>query len=562
AWGCALYHLERYTEAADVLLAISEPERTGPLATTALMLADCLLRTLPPDNDDALSTGRMLQQAEQAQKQLLGFLTANPNHPEAPLANFKLGYCYQIMIANKKEGPHWEWPGKAWDCYNKVDAAVQGTPLAAAAILERAKVIQRTGDTGRAEGELKRFLTEPLNKADCSREALYKLGGLWRLMGRPAEGAELLNKLLAEQPESSPGIVIPGLTRLIEYEYALCLKDANKRDDAKAVLSRLTESTDPAIAANSRWRLAQIERERLTALIDAAKLKLRRARQPAATDAARKELTDAATAMRQWLDSQITPALHGTPPIAPALAGITAREGESRLWYEYAWSFRALEDAATELEEPAPLFRMGSSTDIDSVFAFRRSAEIGSLGNAAARESANFANLDLGEMLAQHNRLDEAMDAFSGVLHTGGQARDLARARLRIAQCLLTKGDAHAAIRQAELIPRWSGRVNGQGRYVIGESYLHMNDPKRAIATLRVFLDDRNSLFAVDAADKALLRLGETLEQHLRPEEAALAYEFLLKKSPRSPLADEVRARLITTKYSWGGIMSRPRSAL
>ncbi|MCL2648307.1 MAG: tetratricopeptide repeat protein [Phycisphaerales bacterium] len=586
AWGCILYHLERYTDAADVLRGIPEAERTGPLATASLMLGDCLLRTVSRDDDDALSTGRMLMQVERALAQFSAFIAANPHHPEAPQAYFKLGYCYQVLVASKLEGSRWDSLNKAQDCYNKLLEMVKPEdPLAAAAVLERAKVLQLRYDTGGAERELKRFQTDPLAKSDCHALAIYKLGSLWRMMGRPAEGADLMGKLLTQlapgsaggsggtsgrtqmKPPAEPGADDSPLSRLVEYEYGLSLKDAGKREEAKKVFAHLAENPRLTQGINSLWRLAQIDREPLTSAIDAAKLKIHRARRPADADAARKELIAAADVMRKWLDGMQETLINLDRMGGRAYVDL-GEEGRPRLWYEVAWGIRALEDATVELNEPFRPVHVGS-IEVNSVRAFTRAAEVGAHGNAAARDAANIANMDLGETLAQRGKYDDAMDAFAGILYNGGNngwggigPQQVGRAKLRIAQCLLSKGDPQNAIRQAENISRSAGSYVGQGRYVIGEAYLQMNDFKRATDTLRAFQDDRNYLASREVADKALLRLGEALEQRRYRDEAVLVYEMLLKKFPRSPVADEARARLIATKYAWAGIMSRPRSAM
>jgi len=368
----------------------------------------------------------------------------------------------------------------------------------------------------------------------------------------------------------------------MEYEYALCLKDAGKRDEAKKIFTKLAETPTLTQALNSQWRLAQLDREPLTSAIDTAKLKIRRARRPADADAARKELATATDAMRNWIQADMPAAMVtldrsiNGPKYVDSKTGkfseqdrlmrADAEEGRSRLWYEYAWAIRALEDAAADLNEPFQPVNI-ASTPMDSAHAFRLATESGSTGNIAARDLANIAGLELGEMLAQRGKYDDAMDAFTSVLYNSGGSythlRDVGRAKLRIAQCLLSKGDLQAAICMAESINRNMGsRYVGQARYVIGEAYLQLKDFKHAADALRVFQDERNYLASTDVADKALLRLGEVLEQRRSYGEAVLAYEMLLKKFPRSPVADDARAKLIAAKYSWGGIMSRPRSAM
>ncbi len=93
------YRLGNYTEASLIFATIPDAERTGELANVSYLLADCLIRTLPPETEDALQAEALIERAEQAAKLLEGFVSAQEKSPQAPDALLKLGHCYQRVGA-------------------------------------------------------------------------------------------------------------------------------------------------------------------------------------------------------------------------------------------------------------------------------------------------------------------------------------------------------------------------------------------------------------------------------------------------------------------------------
>jgi len=106
AMAAAYARTGRYPEAIELLNKIPEQNRTGELANVPYLLADCLIRTFPPETDDALNANRLINAAEQAAKLLEGFATAQPKSPLAPDALLKLGHCYGrtgVLLADPAE---------------------------------------------------------------------------------------------------------------------------------------------------------------------------------------------------------------------------------------------------------------------------------------------------------------------------------------------------------------------------------------------------------------------------------------------------------------------------
>jgi TolA-binding protein len=178
--------------------------------------------------------------------------------------------------------------------------------------------------------------------------------------------------------------------------------------------------------------------------------------------------------------------------------------------------------------------------------AYRAAIAAGDKGGTPEREAANLARLDLAEMLAQRGLVDEAMDLFTEVLEQGLSGgigyRESLRPRFRIAACLLAKGQAEAALAQINLTVRPKSQVSAEGRYLSGEAYVQLGQWDKAMHMLRTFEDER---YAVgEFADRALMRLGESLLRNKQRAEAQYVFAAMLKKFPRSPLAAEAKLKL------------------
>jgi len=64
--GTSLYELGKFEEAAAALQQVPPNERVGEMAGVSYLLAECLIKTMPADADDALATARLVDQIEQA----------------------------------------------------------------------------------------------------------------------------------------------------------------------------------------------------------------------------------------------------------------------------------------------------------------------------------------------------------------------------------------------------------------------------------------------------------------------------------------------------------------
>jgi hypothetical protein len=204
------------------------------------------------------------------------------------------------------------------------------------------------------------------------------------------------------------------------------------------------------------------------------------------------------------------------------------------------------------------------ASEIAARDAYLAAIAAGENGDAAEREAANTARLDLGEMLAQRGLVDEAMDLFSEVLAQGLSGgvgfREAIRPRLRIAACLLAKGRPEAALEQVNLTVRPRGAVTAEGRYLGGEAYVLLDNWDKVLVTLRPFEDE--AYYGGEFGDRALMRLGESLLRDRRDGEATYVYKMLLRKYPRSPLVKEAKLRLTVCEVEAATTIKINREAL
>lgn len=570
----AQYRQGKYAEAAETLKGIAESERGGDLLVVWYLQGDCLLRTLPPEGDDALATAKMLLQAEAAAKNLNMFVTtAGPKAPLGADALFKFGYCQQrigMVLADLRERR--KSLQQARDAYEKVLATVPwDNPLAAAATLERGKTLALLGDVSGAEKELRRFTADPLNKAFNAPLAVLRLGSLLRSQGRAQEAADVLKQWRDLQEaalvkDAGRADWVP----LLQYEYGLALKEAGKFEEARAVFETLVKGPAGAAGqarvepANVQWRAAQCRREQLAVALASARAAVGGATRPEEIDAAAKALDGALRGMLEWV--------YVTAPAEELARKNGGGEGAVRMSYELAWGYRVLGEAQVEAarakmqrdqlqtvllksrEKPAAGFDAGAGlhpAEVGDAAIGLQTMEVKAReamrkvivgADAAGLALGSIARVDLGEMLAARGKTDEALDLLTEALEKDPSVETADRARVRIAACLLAKGKAKGAFEQCQVVLKNnSSRAIAEARYLAGEACMAQKDLPKAIDFLLVFRSDGRYLNAGEVADKALLRLSYALNEAGRFEEGRQAALALLQKYPQSAYADEAR---------------------
>ena len=570
--GLATLHYRRgeYDRAAALLAKIPQFERSGDLASVPHLLADCLLRTLPPESEDALGTARLVARLDQATKLLEGFVGANAKSPEAPAALLKLGHCYRRigeMLSDRAERQRVLMQARA--AYERIQREFAASPLVPTAHLERAKCMALLGDVGGAGNELNRFQSDPLRGARIAPLAIAHLGGLLRRQNRAADAVKLLS---AYRTQHEAALLADADRRawagLLQYEHALALRATGKVAEAAKLFDAMAaQFPGRAEAVNAVWRGAQCRREEFQAQ---RKADLAAAGKPGAKPeeiaAARRRIREALVALRQVAARVHAEAMN---------QGRTAPGSKVHLHllYEAAWCYRVLADgevdsarqkAQAEALEKA-LAAMAKTTPPGQAPPTPRAPDVplSAVGVqpsealahrqyerliAAAPDSslAARARLELAEMHGRRPDRPESVDAAVRLL-TEAIEKDpppeLAETiRLRLASSLLAKKQPAAARAHLEAIgPKPRGYYTAtQARYLAGEAMIQQKDWAAAVKHLQPFRNPRDPIRTVQHInDRALLRLGQACLELKQWDAARQAFQQIVQRHGTSAWLEE-----------------------
>jgi len=530
--GSSYYRLGQYADAIPVLTAIPESERIGELITVPYLLADCLIRTLPPEADDAIGAGRLVGQAEQAAKLLEGFLAATQGKaPQAPDAHLKLASCYQLMGALLADPPERQKVlTSAREICEKFIQQFPHDPALPMIVFERAKVLALLGDLGNATNELRRFRQDPLRGAPIAPLACVRLSALLRAQNNPAESAAVMAECrqVAEAGlQKDPGRA--GWVPSMQYEHALALREAGKIAEARGIFEGIAKQfPNQPDAANAQWRVAQGQREELIAAVAAAKATVARpGAKPEEIQAAKTALDEAPKAIARTAGALQAQA----DDLGKKAAG---SEPHLHALYELAWCSRFLADAEIEAAR-AKLQSEKAARDPYSRLI------------AAAPESAlaNQARIELSELDTRHGDDVAALGLLAEALEKNPAPDFVERVRLRAAALLLARNDANAAWPHVEAVLKNAATpFIGDARYLAGEVFIQRKDWGKAVEQLAVFRDRGEFHNIPGLSDRALLRLGHALAQAGQWDPSRATLDALVQRFPQSPWAEEGRYNL------------------
>ena len=336
------YRLGNYTEASLIFATIPDAERTGELANVSYLLADCLIRTLPPETEDALQAEALIERAEQAAKLLEGFVGAQEKSPQAPDALLKLGHCYQrvgaLMAAPAERTKMFT---SARDAYDRAIKLTDKEPTRSAAVFERAKCLVFLGDPGGAQAALTQFQNGPLNATPNAPMALLRLSTLLRAQSKAAEAATMMAQCRAtHEAKLASDPARKHWVPQLQYEQALAVKESGKLPESRALFEALARNfAGQPEALNAQWRVGQCRREEGAAQLTAAREAVAKAGgKPELLAAAAKLIDTGMDAIRDAADSfQVD---------AEKLSAVPGSdEARRRMFYEGAWCYRLLAEA-------------------------------------------------------------------------------------------------------------------------------------------------------------------------------------------------------------------------
>ncbi len=256
--------LGHFGDAIAVLRTIPESSRTGELASVPYLLADCEIRMLPAEIEDALTAERLIDTADEAAKLLDNYVSAQPKSPQAPDALLKVGYCYQRMasqmaVADERQ----KTLAKAKEAYERFLQQFPSDPALPSVVFDRARCMALMGDTGGAQNELRRFTADPLRSTPNAPLALIRLSVLLRSQNQAQAALDVIKRCRDENEAAlSKDPARADWVPMLRYEHALALQDLHKLAEARTILEEIVNKY-PAHpdAINASWRIAQCRRQ-------------------------------------------------------------------------------------------------------------------------------------------------------------------------------------------------------------------------------------------------------------------------------------------------------------
>ncbi len=567
-YGVALAYYRKgdLEKAKEKLEAIPAPERTGELGLVSYQLADCLIRLTPTKVDDAIAAGQAEEMLKTTIEQLTAFVGSNPNGPQAPDALLKLGHCYQRQAGLLAQPPERQKAlASARAAYDQVRQRFGNRPEAAQAIFERARVIGLQGDPNGAMNELRRFSSNPLKNSPVAPLAVLRLATLLRSQNKAAEAAvELARCRQDHEAALSRDPARAGLVSLLLYHHGVALREAGKRTEARALFEQLLkQAPDRPESAEAALRSGQCLKEE-------AAVKLTEAENRLAQPNLKPEIQQAAVRARESATKEMKDAISYLQAQADRLKQKQPEsETRARMLYEAAWGFRTLadletaqarkklqqelwqkrrDDLARKLGPGKPLSNVPQPEVPLSAIPLQPSETAARTHYQALLQA--FPDLpiradvclELAELFAERGEHDSAIKLLREALdkEPGPEVTD--KVRVRLGDCLLSKGDTKGALVQFNAVvanPKSSQLA--EALYRSAECFLLAGDNGEAVKRLTRFRDEGPLRHVPGVSDRALLRMGHALERLKQWEASRQALETLLNRFPGSPWAAEGR---------------------
>lgn len=567
-YGLAMSHYRRHDweKARAVLEAIPAAERTGDLAVVPYQLADCLIRLAPSRADDALAAGQLEQQLSTATELLDGFIAAQPNSPQTPDALLKLGHCWQRRASLLAQPPERaKFLASARTAYENLLKRFPQHALTPQAMIEQAKCFAQAGDPNRALTELRRFQSDPLKAAPAAPMALLQLATILRTQNKAAEGAGILAQCRQQhEPALAKDPARAAWVPLLQYHQGVCLKEAGKRPEARALFDQVVkQSPGRPEAAEAALRWGQCLKEEGQLKIAEARKQLAAGKsKPEQLAALQKQLDAGGKDIRdavQYLLDQAEALKAKQPPV----------ESRGRMLYDAAWGWRELaetevaaartkvqqerwhklkEEAAKKalpgrppLEPPLPEVSL-AAVPLQPAEERARAAYLTLIASFPDLPLATDARLELSELHVERDEHDAAIKLLREALDKEPSAGLTDKVRLRLGACLAAKGDVKAALAQFEAVAQNpKSPLMPQAQYRAGECLLQQGKHAEAVKYLEVFRDKPPLQNLTGVSDRALLRLGHAYA-HLKQWDASRqAHEQVPARFPQSPWVHEAR---------------------
>jgi len=570
-FGLAMCHFKKgdYEKAKALLDTIPNGERNNELAYTPYLLADCLLRQTPAAVTGAAETRKVLEQLDLAVGNLNDFIAANPKAPEVPDAMLKLG------TSQTRNGALLAVPAErnavlqaARTTFEKLMQQFPKEPQAAQAKLERAKTMNLQGDPNGAMNELRQFTADPWQASPAAPFAVTMLATLLRAQNKADEAATMLT---AARQKFEPMLTKePERVALLRYHHGVCLLEAGKFTEARAVLDTVGQvAGGKPIAAEAALRGGQSRIAEGKKMIETARMQL--TNQKLAPDQ-----FNAANAMQQQGFAAVTETIGNFERKAEELkASLPQSEARERMLYEAAWAARFIgenevEAARKKLQaerqrimqeeatRKAPQGTKAATVPPPEVGRFEvpiQPAE--QKARALYQHHVNSFNdsllsidsrYELAELFAERDENDAAIKLLKDANDVEPRGDKLPtpelidRIRIRLGVALAAKKEYDPALGYFEAVAgNAKSPLVAQGMYRAGEVLIAKGEPAKAIEKLLPFKDKGEFQNIPNVTDRALVRLGHAYAMLKQWEPSRVAYDAVNARFGGSPFIHEAR---------------------
>lgn len=572
-YGLAMCHFKKneFDKAKALLESIPVGERNNELAYTPYLLADCLLRQAPAMVSGAAETRRLLDTLDQTIGHLDSFISSNPKAPEVPDAMLKLGTSQArngALIAVPQE--RGQMLQNARTTFEKLLQQFPKEPQASQAKMERAKVINLQGDKGGAINELRAFTQDPWKASPAAPFALTLLATLLREQNKADEAATILKTardqyepILSKDPER---------LALLRYQHGICLQEAGKFGEAKAVLDTISQViNNKPITAEASLRAGQCRIAEAKKLMEQSTQVMQQE-----VNNPQKDKYNLAVNQRQesirMLAETITSLERRAEELREKLPQNDARE---RMYYEAAWAARTvgeIEHASAKLKiqqerqaklqdeankkvppgqkaQPVPLPEV-SRKEVPEQPAEKKARELYQLQINNFNDSllSVDARFEAAEMVSDRDDHDAAIKLLKDANDVEPRGDKLPtpelidRIRIRLGVSLAAKKDLDAALATFEQVAgNPKSPLHGHGMYRAGEVLIAKNEFAKAIEKLLPFRDKGEYHNIPGASDRALIRLGYAYAQLKQWDQSRVSYDAFNARFGGSPYIHEAR---------------------
>jgi TolA-binding protein len=566
--GMSYYRQEQWEKAAKQLERILDADRNGELAAASYYQADCLMRTLPENADDALSAARLSGQLEESAKLLAAFVEGRTNAPEMPDAMLKLADCYQrnaSILADQQEKA--KTLQSARETYDKLLSSYPKHPAFAQAVMDRARCMAATGDAGGAINELNRFRNDgALIKSDVAPLALLRLSELMVRHGRAVDAAVMLEKArkdyepqIASDPKRADWI--PGL----RYQHGLALKESGKLKEALALFEGIIkEFKDRPEAAEASLASIQVRK-------DEALNKLRSARQAVAAISLDKPVDEKLLANQAEAIKQVGEIANAFGEHADRIADKSAGSDlHMRTLRDAANSWRAIADAEIDTirraraEESLNKLKaklakdpkVGKSNSVPRPPEIKLASVPVQPAEQKARDYYNKAleaapdspvcnelRLELAQMYYDRGEADQAIQLLNAAIDRNPPPELLNQLHVKLGNAFLMKKDAAGAMKEAlQALTDANSPLRPAAYLVKGRALALQKNWGEAITVLtRYRAGSEKYLNAGPVTEEGLLRLAEAYAASGNWSESLATYEHLIGRFGGSKWLPEAR---------------------